>query len=300
MLLLAYDMDSDWERELGSLRSGIKGHAVESAQCLNIDEAVDTLAIQNQLDKFGRQRVGKIVAVPIETSDDSSRMEQTRYLFGVRADPALERPDGARPAIKPIKSIAKQTLVLEPDVPRPRRLASAVPLVLAASLGSSPVLVDILADRAKALAHDPRREAVVLAGIAPRSDDERKAWLGSAKLVAEAVREKAGFREAAVVALRDGVRGDQADADRKELTNTLRALARQGAITMVPLSPSARRIKQMLDKNPPGPFYRWDGRGILGDKRLLDWIKKSAEEAAKLPDGRKYRDASSNALGDMP
>jgi hypothetical protein len=300
VLLLAYDMDSDWERELGSLRGGIKGHAVESAQCLNIDEAVDTLAIQSQLDKFRGQRVGKIVAIPLETSEDSPRMEQTRYLFGVRADPVQERPDGPKAAIKPIRPIGRTSLVLQSDVPRPHRLAAGVPLVLSATLGSSPVLVAILADRAKALARDPKREGLVLAGIAPRSDDERRAWMAEAKQVAEAVRAKAGFREAAVAALRDGVRGDQRDADHQELATTFRALARRGAITVVPLSPSGRRVKQLLDKNPPGPFYRWDGKGILGDKRLLDWIKTSAEEASKLPDGRKYRDASSNALGDMP
>jgi hypothetical protein len=300
VLLLAYNVDTDWNRELGSLRAGIKGHAVESAACLNIDEAVDVFAIQGALDKFKRQRVAKIVAVPLETIEDSPRMDQTRYLFGVRADPVSERPDAAKNPMKPIKPIAKPTLVLEPDVPRPKRLSSAVPLILAPTLQSSPLLVAILADRAKALARDPKREAVVLAGIAPRSDEARVAWLAAAKLIAEAVRDKAGFREAAVAALRDGVRGEQQNSDRAELSRTFRALARTGAITVVPLSPSAGRVKQLLDKNPPGPFYRWNGRGILGDKRLLDWIKSAAEEASKLPDGRKYRDASSSALGDMP
>lgn len=300
ILLLAYNVDTDWSRELGSLRSGIKGHAVESAACLNIDEAVDMFAIQPALDRFKRQRVGKIVAVPLETIEDSPRMDETRYLFGVRADPVSEKPDAAKNPMKPIKPIAKSSLVLEPDVPRPKRLSSSAPLILAPTMESSPVLVAILADRAKALARDPKREAVVLAGVAPRSDEARVAWLAAAKEIAEAVRAKAGFREAAVAALRDGVRGAQQDADRAELSRTFRALARVGAITVVPLSPSATRVKQLLDKNPPGPFYRWNGKGILGDKRLLDWIKASAEEAAKLPDGRKYRDASSNALGDMP
>jgi hypothetical protein len=301
-MLLAYDMDADWERELGALRTGIKNHAVESAQCLNIDEAVDTLQVQSALDKFRGQRVAKIVAVPLETFDDSPRMEATRYLFGVREDPVYERPDQPKEPMKPIRPITKSSLRLESDVPRPHRLAGSTPLVLAPALGSSPVLVDILADRAKALARDPKREGLVLAGIAPRSDEARRAWLEEAKAVAEAVRAKAGFREAAVAALRDGVRGEQLNSDRAELTTTFRALARQGAITVVPLSPSALRVKQLLDKNPPGPFYRWNGKGILGDKRLLDWIKKTAEEASKLPDGRKYRDASSNAgaLGDMP
>lgn len=300
VLLLAYDVDAEWERELGSLRMGIKGHAVESAQCLNIDEAVDVLAIQSALDRFRGQRVGKIVGVPLETIDDSPRMEQTRYLFGERENPVSEEPDSLDKPMKALHPVGRPTLKLEPDVPRPHRLSSRVPLVLAPTLASSPVLVDILADRAKALALTPKREAVVLAGIAPRSDEERKAWIEQARAVAEAVRVKAGFREAAVAALRDGVRGDQQDSDRRELRETFRRLARSGAITVVALSPSAARVKQLLDKNPPGPFYRWNGKGILGDARLLQWIKAAAAEAAKQPDGRKYKDGTMNTLGDLP
>jgi len=301
VLILAFAADSDWTRELGSLRSGIKGHAVESAACLNIDESVDALMIQPALDRFRRQRVGKIVGVPIETVDDSPRMEQMRYLFGVRADPVSEKPDRAKESTQPIKPLFKRTLVVEPETPGPKRLGSPAPLVLAPTLGSSPVLVSILADRAKALAHEPGREAVVLAGLAPRSDEARKAWLASAQTIAELVRAKAGFREAAVAALRDGVRGDQHDSDMKELQQLFRRLARSGAIAVVPLSPSAKRVKQLLDKNPPGAYYRWDGKGILGDGRLLDWIKASAEEASKLPDGRKYKDNTPNdSMGEMP
>ncbi len=300
VLLLAYDVDAEWERELGSLRMGIKGHAVESAQCLNIDEAVDTLAIQSALDRFRGQRVAKIVGVPLETIDDSPRIEQTRYLFGARRDPVTESPDPEKSSLRPIRPKTRSSLVLEPDVPGPRRLASRVPLVLAPTLASSPVLVDILADRAKALALTPKREAVVLAGIAPRSDEERKAWIEQARAIAEAVRAKGGFREAAVAALRDGVSSAQQDSDRRELRETFRGLARAGAITVVPLSPSAARVKQLLDKNPPGPFYRWNGKGILGDARLLRWIQETAAEAAKLPDGRKYKDATTNTLGDLP
>ncbi len=300
VLLLAYDMDADWERELGSLRGAIKGHAVESAQCLNIDEAVDTLSIQSALDRFARQRVAKIVGVPLETVSDTPRLEQTRYLFGARADPVDEAPDPEKSQTSPIRPLIRPTLKLEPDVPRPRRLSSPAALVLAPAMDSSPLLVDILADRAKALAIAPAREAVVLAGIAPRSDSARKDWMERARAIAQAVRAKAGFREAAVAAVRDGVSSDQQDADRRELRETFRALARRGAITVVPLSPSADRVKQLLDKNPPGPFYRWNGKGILGDARLALWIRTAADEAAKLPDGRRYRDSTTNSLGDLP
>ena len=52
----------------------------------------------------------------------------------------------------------------------------------------------------------------------------------------------------------------------------------------------------MLKQTFGGFFaYRWNGSGIQGDRRLLDWIKDSAEQAAARPDGRLFKDAAPGA-----
>lgn len=305
ILILAYDVDVKWRQELGSLRGQLKGHAVES-----VDSAGDATSVQRALDRLAAQHPAKIVGVPIETVGESTRMDATRYMFGVRAEPVLDSPgpssgDLADKKRKPIRPIAKSVLVLPKDQGRglalrtgggSKQLNSPVPLVLAPTLDKSPFLAAILADRAKALTPTPGRETLVLAGIAPRSDDARKAWLTSAQAIADQVGAKAGYRKAVAVGVRDGVRSDQQDKDRSELQATFRGLIREGRVAVVPLSPESERVGQLLKKTlGGGAAYRWNGQGVQGDRRLLDWIKSAAETAAALPDGRQFNDGARGA-----
>lgn len=281
ILLLAYDMDSAWRKELGSLTKALKGHAVES-----VSSASDQVSVQRAVDKLAAQHAAKIVAVPLETLSDAPWLQQARFLFGDRAEPARDRPDaptgdladkklkGPHPAVKSALSLPASA----------KRLSSPVPLELAPALDKSPLLTDILADRAKALAKDPAREALVLIGIAPRSDAALKDWLTSAQETASKIGAKAGFREAIALGVREGVRSDQQDRDRRALRAAMRELSRKGRICVVPLSPQADRARGMFDKTLGGfSAYRWDGKGVQGDRRLAEWIKASAAAAAARP-----------------
>jgi hypothetical protein len=308
VLILAYDVDVKWRQEIGNLRGQLKDRSIES-----VDNAADAISVQRALDKLAARGVDKVVAVPIETVSGSARLNMTRYMFGVIADPVLDKPgsssdDLADKKMKPLRPKVKSMLVLPKDQNRGlgltmggdvstlKRLASPVPLVLAPALDKSPLLVAILADRAKALTPTPGRESLVLAGIGPRDDDALKDWKIGAQAIAEAVGRKAGFRRAVAVAVRDGVRSGQQDKDRGELQATFRGLAREGRVCVVPLSPEAERVGALLKKTFGGFFaYRWKGEGIQGDRRLLDWIKASIKESAVLPDGRQYKDAASFA-----
>lgn len=306
ILLLAYDVDVKWRQELGSLRSRLKGHAVES-----VDSAGDATSVQRALDRLAAQRVTKVVAVPLETVGESVRMDMTRYMFGVRPDPVLDLPGRStgdiadRPA-KALKPVRKSGLVLPSDqgrglpggapVSSMKQLTCEVPLVLAPTMDKSSLLVAILADRAKELTPTPSRETLVLAGVAPRSDDARKTWLVSAQAIANAVGAKAGYRKAVAVGVRDGVRANQQDADRAELQALFRGLIREGRVDVVPLSPEAERTGQLLKKTLGGFLaYRWNGRGIQGDARLFAWIRSTAEAAAALPDGRQFKSGARGA-----
>jgi hypothetical protein len=308
ILILAYDVDVKWRQELGNLRGQLKGHPVES-----VDSAADAISVQRAVDRLVAARVTKIVAVPLETVSESARLDMTRYMFGVRADPVLDVPDSesgdlANKAPKALKPVRKTMLVLPKDQNRGlglpmggdastlKQIKSPVPLVLAQSLDKTPLLVAILADRAKALSPTPAREALVLAGVGPRSDSALTAWKTAAQAIADEVGRKAGYRKAVAVAVRDGVRSGQQDKDRADLKATLRGLIREGRVAVVPLSPEADRVSELLKKSTGGSLaYRWNGQGIQGDRRLLDWIKASAEQAANLPDGRQFKDAAPGA-----
>lgn len=291
VLIMAYDADAAWRRELGSLRALMKGVPVES-----VESAGDATSVQRALDRLAGQRVDKVVGIPLETITEEPWLNSARYLFGVRAEPATDSPGSASSdaADRPQKKLKPMTAsTLKTSSSGAKRLDSRVPLVLAPALDQSPVLAAILADRAKALAQQPARETLVLAGIKPRNDDAGKGWLAAAQAIADKVNLKAGFRKAVAVGVREGVRADQQDKDRADLKLLFRGLVREGRVVVVPLSPQGARVGQML-KNTLGGFaaYRWDGKGIEGDKRLGDWIRSSAEAASKLPDGRQFKDGA--------
>lgn len=296
ILILAYGVGGSWRKDLGTLRTQLKGHAIESVE--RVEGSPDGVGVQRALDKLLNQRVGKVVAVPLVTLAESPAVDEARYLFGIREEPVTDRPDAQQKEMKAPRSALKSALVLPPDGRRLKRLASKVPLVLAATIDRSPVLAEILADRAKALSRDPARDAVVLIGVGPRSDVALAAWKTAAAAVAEQVRRKGGFRKAAVAAVRSGVRAGQQDKDREELRATFRALIGEGGtVIVVPLAPDGSLVERMLKRDLGFAAYRWDGKGLLGDRRLLDWVAAAAEAASKLPDVRQYKDAT--AMGGL-
>lgn len=287
VLLLAPDTGGAWKVQLGAIRSQLRGIAIESVETYN-----DGTAIQRALDRLKGQHVSKVVAVPLELVSESAGMDELRYLFGIRAEPVQDRPDAQRPRMAPIKPINKGTLIIPGR--GPRRLKSGAELVLTATIDKSPALADILADRAKTLARNPAKEAVILVGLAPRSDKGLETWKAGATAIAESVRVKGAFREAAVIWVRDGTRAGQQDKDRAENKATLRRLITSGGVVAVPLSLDGRRIGQLLQRQLGTGGYRWNGKGLLGDARLVEWISSVSKASSALPDVRQYRE---NAQG---
>ncbi len=289
VLILAYDTGGAWKTELGALRAQLRGVAVES-----VESAGDGVAIQRGLDRLKSQHVSKVVAVPLELVSESPVMDELRYLFGIRAEPTQNRPDALRPSMAPVKSAHKSSMVIPGR--GPKRLRSEAELVLTATIDRSPLLADILAARATVLARNPVKEAVILVGLAPRSDTGLAVWKIAAAAIAESVRVKGGFREAAIIWVRDGTRAGQQDKDREENKATLRRLITAGGVNAIPLAPDGRRIGSLLQRQLGTAGYRWNGKGLIGDQRLADWIIATSKAASALPDVRQYRDNASGGF----
>ena len=121
VLLLVYDAGGSWRKELPGIRSQLPGIAIES-----VESAGDARSIQHGVDRLKAQHVAKIVAVPLEFVSQSPLMDELRYLFGIRAEPADDKPDrsltGVMPALKPIN---KSSLVLPSASRGPKRLKSS-------------------------------------------------------------------------------------------------------------------------------------------------------------------------------
>lgn len=293
VLILAFDSGATWRKDLAAIRAQLPGIAVES-----VESAGDTRSVQGGLDRLKNQHVDKVVAVPLEMISEAPQMDELRFIFGIRADPADDRPDLAKQGMAELKPVNKSTLVRPAGSSTgPKRLKSQAELVLTATIDKSSVLADVLADRAKAQSRNPAKDAVVLVGLAPRSDKGLEAWKTAATAVAEQVRAKGGFREAGILYVRDGVRAGQQDKDRSENKAALRALTTQGGVIAVPLALDGRRVGQLLQRELGSGGYRWNGKGLLGDERLVEWITNVSKAASTLPDCRQYRDDAPGASG---
>ncbi len=283
LLILASDTGGEWKTALSAIRSRLRGIAVES-----VESSGDGVAIQRACDRLRSQRVSTIIAVPLELIDQSPVMDELRYLFGIRAEPTTDKPDAAHPGMPPIKSKNKPALIIYGNAPK--RLKSTAKLVLTATIDKSPALADILADRAKTLARNPAKESVIIVGIAPRSDKGLEIWKTAATAIAESVRIKGGFRSGAIIWVRDGTRVGQQDQDRSANKATLRRLVTAGSVVAVPLAPSGRRVGQLLQRQLGTSGYRWNGKGLIGDPRLIDWILSISKASSALADVRQHRD----------
>lgn len=277
LLLLGEGGDRDWKAVVDEARkrSG-NGYPLAFAP-----GNADRKEIQKGLDLLQAQRARAVVIVPLFISSYGRVMDQTRYLLGIREEPAKD-PQGS-------KRLARAGDLL--------RLKSRVPLVLTKALDDHPLFVELLAARAQTLSRKPAEEAVIFVGRAPESKDELAEWLETAGALAEKVRQKGGFAGARAHALAlDGKPADR-DASTSALAALVRDLRRQHKVIVVPLAMSSSDVKALrLPKTLDGLFVKYDGRAILPDARIPQWIEASALPASKLPDMRLFKDAGRAGL----
>ena len=97
-------------------------------------------------------------------------------------------------------------------------------------------------------------------------------------------------RQRVVDADQVGTRAGQQDSDRAENKATLRRLVTAGGVNAIPLAPDGRRVGQLLQRQLGTGGYRWNGKGLIGDPRLTEWIIAASKAASTLPDVRQYKD----------
>jgi hypothetical protein len=276
VLLLGEGGDREWRAAVEDVvKKAAKRYPVEFAAGLG-----DSASMQRALDSLQAQRVKSIVVVPLCVSSYGDTMDQVRYLLGIREHPseAFLGPH-ARPSV---------------------RVRSRVPLVLTKALDDHPLFIELLTARAQALSRHPEQEAVILAGDAPMGtpgDKDRVAeteWLQAAQAVADKVRQKGRFAAAQAFALRSG----PTTKERRQSTDALRALVkehrreRKVIVVQMTMTGGALRLNRVLD----GLFAKYDGRAVLPDARIAQWVEQSAMPAAKLPDMRLFKDPARAGL----
>lgn len=267
-VLLLGEGGGDWKKIEEAVRGLLKGVPVEAAWGL-----ADAKFMQKKLDLLLARRVKAVVGVPLFVSSYGEMMDQNRYLFGIRESPP--------------ETLLKAKNARRSSYETPR-LRSRVPLMLSKALDDHPLVVEILAARAKALARG-EDSALILVGAAPADEAQRKEWLASVSTLADKVRQAAGLKAARAVGLRLNEGQREREATEGDLRVAAKELRRAGRIVVVPLDLASGALDRPVKRALDGLIAKYDGKTLLPDERVAKWAAEAAVQTAKLPDMRAYK-----------
>jgi sirohydrochlorin ferrochelatase len=272
VLLLAHGGDSTWNKTVQTVAADV--HAPTEVAF----GMADGDAMQSAVDKLQKRGAEKIVAVPLFVSSHSSLYRQTQYLLGASPEPSadfLSAMDTMNQAMAHGGHAGH--MMGSPDSIN-HRVSSSVPIMVAPALDTDPIVADILSHRARKLSKDPTKEALVLVAHGPIEEADDKAWLADLGQLAEQVKKRLPFRDAAVFTLRD----DAPPAVRSAAVDKLRAgvkdYAKKGDVLVVPVLVSPGGIEEKMKKDLEGLDFKWSGETLAPDPKLSKLVEKRAAE----------------------
>ncbi|MBI3403581.1 MAG: TonB-dependent receptor [Acidobacteria bacterium] len=212
---------------------------------------------QAAYDRLVQAGATRVVVVPLLISSTSPHAEQIRFIGGARPD----YPHAEHMALTQVKG--------------PVPIASVT-----AAMDDHPLIADILADRAKVLSRDLARETLVIVAHGPNEDDEAAVWTATIERLANQVHRNLPFRRIEVRLLRDDAPKPVKDRALAELHDSVAAHAQAGRVVVVPLLLSRGSVADEIPAALRGLDFAWDGRTLLPDDRIAQWILARAGQAA--------------------
>ena len=293
VLLLGAGWDQDWKNALADMTLKFSPQfPLEFA-----GGAADVRAIQKAVDRLQAARIQKLVVVPLYAAAHSPLMDETRFILGLRQDPA---PDFFAAAHSPTGN----SLVRRVQFP------GKLPGVMTPAPEDHALVVEVLTSRALQLSQDPAHEALVLVGLAPaagaarepaplttavpglRPPDANEEYQHMLASLAERVRAKGTFRSAHAAVLRPET-WLQADRERaeEELRRMVRELGRSQRVLVIPYAITGAAAQTPILHALQGTFMHYNAKGLLPDERIVRWVGEAVRQGAALPDMRLFKDA---------
>jgi outer membrane receptor for ferrienterochelin and colicins len=211
---------------------------------------------QEAYDRLVAAGAARVVVVPLLVSSHSAHAEQVTFIAG-------RRPD--YPHAEHMKL---------------QQLRGRVPVLLAGAMDDHPIVASILADRGRALSREPAREALVIVAHGPNGDEEAARWTETIRSLGRQVQRQVPFAEIDVRLLRDDAPKPVKDRALAELREAVERLGRTHRVIVVPLLVAPGRVADQIPQALAGLEFAWDGRTLLPDPRIAEWIVAQARAAA--------------------
>lgn len=257
----------------------------------------DPITLQQAVSELEAQGVTRIISVPLFISSYSVIIRQTEFLLGLRNKlvdppmimshhPAVPSMDSHMMHSAPERNAmnmdhnmhkGKNDQVLKP-------IKTKAQLIMTSALDDNDVVAQILDDRIAKLSVKPSRETVILVAHGPNDETDNQHWIESLESLSMKIqkiqeRKDKAYKQIFSVTVRD-------DADKgifEQAKENLRALVRQsgefGRVIVIPVFLSSNGRENAVAERLEGLNFEWDGKTLLPDKRLNDFISNSVNDA---------------------
>jgi sirohydrochlorin ferrochelatase len=261
-IVVAHGGSAEWNGYVRDVANKVRTAGPVQVSFLMGPEAATT-RFQDVVSSLEKSGVQSIVVVPLLVSSHSEHYQQIRYLAGLTdsIDHALHAHMG-HSSLEP----AQHT----------------VPITVSRGLDDSPVMADILAERAIALARAPARQALFLVGHGPNTADDYAHWMTNLRTVADSIRRRTPFADVRV----DLVRDDAPALVRSEAVRRVRELIEmqhritRDTVVVVPVLISKGRIsRETFMKDLEGLPVTYSGDPLLPHAGLARWVEQRVAES---------------------
>jgi len=260
VLVMAHGGGATWNREVEAMLAPLRSdYPLEIAFGM-----ADAASLQEGVRALESRGVRRIAVVRLFISGESW-YERTEQILGLRAGAP---PKPASDAHAEHGEHGDHSMALWRIDTRSTFALSTQGLADAAEMGA------VLADRARTLSRDARRESVLILAHGPGDDDENQRWLAQIDARANAVREALPFKTVRVETLREDWPEKRGAAEARVRAFVEQANHDGGRAIVIPY-----RVQGF------GPYadvltglsYASDGRGLVPSAEVEQWVRRQVE-----------------------
>lgn len=264
--------------------------------------------MQAAIDKLENQGVEKIVVIPLFISSHSFIIRQSEYLLGKRdalADPPLVMDHSGGGDHGATNShgggqnsmhgnahgqhgghISHDGHGSKGESNSLARLKLKADVIFTRPLDDHPLVASIIHDRIAELSKKSSDELIILVGHGPNPEEDNKNWVRDMESVADQVRvlqKMAGKVSKMILAVtvRDDADKDIYNQAKENLRNLVIQGGKQGDVIVIPLFLSSGGAERNVVTRLEGLQYRWNGKTLLPDPKISEFMMLSIATALK-------------------
>ena len=240
--------------------------------------------MQAAITSLEEKGVRKIVVVQLFISSYSFIPRQNEYLLGLRekmSQPPIIMNHGSHSGNN-VKHHSMDDPWANPSSSFPR-LNHNSEIVLIDPLNDHHLVAEILLENARELSEHKESEVLILVGHGPVKETDNTEWVKKMESLSHQIRELSGGNNSFKMIYSITVRDDADEQIYNQAKENLRLLVRQSSyyntVIVVPLLLSRGGVEQGIVKRLEGLDYNWNGKTLLPNAKISEFITTSVSEA---------------------